>query len=220
MSEAVDSRRPIKSRRRRWIRATAQWLSDRTVSPNVISSSSMVAAALASACFILLPRASGKPAAIALAIVAGASIQLRLLANVLDGLVAVEGGRQTPLGGIFNEVPDRVSDVLILVGAGYAITWLPGGWLLGWIAALAAVLTAYVRLLGGSLRLAQDFCGPMAKAQRMALLTVACLGSAVEAAVGPPRGYVIAAALALIAVGSLATCGRRLRRMAAAISSR
>ena len=95
-----------------------------------------------------------------------------------------------------------------------------GGWLLGWIAALAAVLTAYVRLLGGSLRLAQDFCGPMAKAQRMALLTVACLGSAVEAAVGPPRGYVIAAALALIAVGSLATCGRRLRRMAAAISSR
>ena len=43
--------------------------------------------------------------------------QYGLLANLLDGLVAVEGGRRSPTGELFNEVPDRVSDVLVLAGA-------------------------------------------------------------------------------------------------------
>jgi hypothetical protein len=33
---------------------------------------------------------------------------------------------------------------------------------LGWLAALLACGTAYVRVLGGALGAAQDFCGPQA----------------------------------------------------------
>lgn len=65
---------------------------------------------------------------------------------------------------------------LILVAAGYAagIAWL------GWLAALLAVTTAYVRLLGGSLAVPQDFGGVMAKQHRMAVLTGALVLQAVE----------------------------------------
>lgn len=44
---------------------------------------------------------------------------------------------------------------------------------LGWATALLAALTAYVRVFGGALGLAQDFAGIMAKQRRMAALNVA-----------------------------------------------
>jgi hypothetical protein len=49
---------------------------------------------------------------------------------------------------------------------------------------VAAVLTAYVRVLGGSIGLEEHFCGPMAKPHRMAVLTAACLLSMIEVAYG------------------------------------
>jgi phosphatidylglycerophosphate synthase len=76
-------------------------------------------------------------------LVGAAAVQLRLLCNLLDGLVAIEGGRGSATGELFNELPDRVSDVLALVAAGYAVTWVAWAPELGWAAALAAVLTAY-----------------------------------------------------------------------------
>ena len=33
------------------------------------------------------------------------------LANMLDGLLAVEGGQQTKTGELYNEIPDRIADV-------------------------------------------------------------------------------------------------------------
>src|SRR5215475_6504615 len=84
----------------------------------------------------------------ALLVVAAAGIQLRLLCNLLDGMVAVEGGRGTKSGEVFNDAPDRLADVLIFVGAGYALRWPDWGSALGWAAAVVAVLTAYVRILG------------------------------------------------------------------------
>ena len=81
---------------------------------------------------------------------------------------------------------------------------------MGWGAALAAVLTAYVRLLGGSLGLTEHFCGPMAKPHRMAVLTAGCLLSMVEVAYGY-EGRVLAVALAVIIAGSIVTFARRTR---------
>ena len=52
-------------------------------------------------------------------------IQLRLIANLLDGLVAVEGGKRTPTGELYNEAPDRIADTAVLVGAGYAVGGSP-----------------------------------------------------------------------------------------------
>ena len=92
-------------------------------------------------------------------IATAACVQLRLLCNLLDGMVAIEGGKSTSTGALFNEIPDRIADPLFLVPLGYAV----GYWWLGWLAALLAVLTAYVRVLGGALGQQQDFGGLLPK---------------------------------------------------------
>jgi phosphatidylglycerophosphate synthase len=203
-AEPLAARRPLKSRGSSTVRATAAWLAAHGVTPNAISAASMLFAALGGGAMLLaglvVDSAAGQAA---LLVGAAGAIQLRLLCNLLDGLVAVEGGLRTPDGELFNEVPDRVSDAILLVAAGYAAQ-LPE---LGWAAALLAALTAYARALAGALSLPQDFCGPMAKPQRMALLTLACL----VAAAGPEREALIAA-LAVVTAGSALTALRRLAR--------
>lgn len=125
--------------------------------------------------------------------------------NLLDGMVALEGGKKSPVGALYNEIPDRLADSLFIVAAGYCAHW-PS---LGWCGALLAALTAYIRVLGGSLGLPQDFRGPMAKPHRMAVLTIACVIAAVEIARWGTN-YVLLAAVALIAIGSLVTCATRI----------
>jgi phosphatidylglycerophosphate synthase len=127
---------------------------------------------------------------------------------MLDGMVAIEGGRKTCYGEIFNDMPDRFADIVILVAAGYSLSSFPWGRELGWFAAIFAVLTAYVRLLGGSMGMAQYFLGPMAKPHRMAVMTAACVLSIVEPALGW-HGEILAVALAIIIVGSVITFIRR-----------
>jgi phosphatidylglycerophosphate synthase len=203
-------RRPLKTRGRAWAKALARWLSMRAVAPNTISALSLVPATGAGTCFLLLPH-SAHPLQVLLLLLAAGLIQLRLLANMLDGLVAVEGGRKTATGDVFNEVPDRVADVLILAPAGYALTWLgPLGITLGWLVAVLAVLSAYVRVFGGSLGFEQSFMGPMAKQHRMALLTLTCLASVVEVTAVDYRGRVLSLGLLIIGLGTALTIIRRL----------
>ena len=205
------ARRPLKTRGRAWARGLAAWLAARRVQPNTISLSSLVPAAAAGFCFLLLPHAAPL-LQVVLLIAAAGSIQLRLLANMLDGLVAVEGGRRTPTGDLFNEVPDRIADVLILAPAGYAIVWFgSAGITLGWLVALLAVLTAYVRVFGGSLGFVQSFAGPMAKQHRMATLTLACLLSVVEVLVAGFQGRILFLGLLVIGLGAALTLLRRLQ---------
>lgn len=143
-------------------------------------------------------------------IAAAAAIQLRLLCNLLDGMLAVEEGLKTRTGEIYNDFPDRIADVLILVGAGYSVDHSGYGPMLGWIAAVLALLTAYVRVLGGSLGLTQHFSGPMAKQHRMFALTISTLLAAGEVFAGlPPRALL--AGLTIIIGGSLVTVIRRTR---------
>jgi phosphatidylglycerophosphate synthase len=152
-------------------------------------------------------------------VIAALCIQLRLLCNMLDGLLAIEGGLKTRTGDLYNEVPDRIADIAILIGAGYAAHHYPFGVELGWATALVAVLTAYVRLLGGSLGQVQDFGGPMAKQHRMFTLTVGALGAAAETMV---RGsmWTLVAALWIILLGSAFTFVRRTIRIARALEAR
>jgi phosphatidylglycerophosphate synthase len=137
------------------------------------------------------------------------------LCNLLDGMVAVEGGKGSVLGRIYNEFPDRITDTLFIVALGYAAgePWL------GWLGALFAVGTAYVRVFGGALGLAQDFRGPVAKQQRMAIMTIGCLAACAELYWHAQR-YALVAAAALIAAGSLLTCAARTRAIARGLSER
>ena len=211
-------RRPLKTRSRPTASALAAALQRRGVRPNHVSLAGVAFALLAAGALVALPHAS-RPLQAALLVAAAAAIQLRLACNLLDGLLAVEGKLASTTGELYNDVPDRFADLLILVAAGYAISWDWGG-ALGWAAAAAALLTAYVRVLGGALGARQHFLGPMAKPHRMAVLTAACLLSIVELAVTEFEGRLVAVALAVILAGSLATFARRLRLVARELSVR
>jgi phosphatidylglycerophosphate synthase len=206
-------RRPLRSRQTRWASALAEWLARRGAVPNQISCASVVFAGLAGGCLVLAPT-TAPPAKSALFVAAAGLVQLRLLCNLLDGMVAIEGGRKTKSGEVFNDLPDRLSDSLILLGAGYAIGWEAWGATLGWAAALLAVLTAYVRVLGVSAGARPCFLGPMAKQHRMALMTAACLATALESAIGS-SGSALAAGLCFVVVGCIVTIARRTRRIVA-----
>lgn len=173
---------------------------------------------MAGTAFAVAPDLDVGSRAVAL-VVAGAGIQLRLLCNLLDGMLAVEEGLQSKTGDIYNEVPDRIADILILLGAGYAARDLAYGVTLGWAAALLAVLTAYVRVFGGSIGVTQHFIGPMAKQHRMFTLTVATLVAAAETIAGY-QAQSIRIGLALIVAGSIVTALRRLARIAAEVNAR
>jgi phosphatidylglycerophosphate synthase len=219
MSSAAPSRRPLRTRDKRWAISLAGWLVAAGVSPNAISLGSIVFAALAGVCLLLSAETAGATCALLL-ILAAVGIQLRLLCNLIDGMVAVEGGRKSKSGEVFNDAPDRLADIIVFVAAGYALPDLSWGPALGWATALLAVLTAYVRMLGGAAGLAQDFVGPMAKQHRMALLTTGCVLATIETLLRDDSRYMLLLGLIIIAIGSLVTLARRLLRIVRALEAR
>jgi phosphatidylglycerophosphate synthase len=146
-------------------------------------------------------------------------IQLRLLCNLFDGMVAVEGGFKTKAGEIYNELPDRFADAIILAGAGYAQPISEWYHSLGWLAAVLAVITAYVRALGASAGTSQYFIGPMAKPHRMAVITAACVAMSALILFGKPMNL-IHPALAIICAGCLITIARRVWRIVRELESK
>ncbi len=199
----LSSRRPLASRSNALVKRLVEALLRTSITPNQISVASVAIAFVGALALLHAPQRPWLYLLVAL------SVQLRLLCNLLDGMVAVEGGRGSPVGGLYNEVPDRVADSLFLVAWGYACAF-PA---LGWAAALFAAVTAYIRVLGGALGQVQDFRGPMAKQHRMAALTLVCLVAMVETWI---RGAsaLLEIGLWIVAIGSLWTCVERTRAIA------
>lgn len=213
-------RRPIRARQTGWAHSVAGFLTRAGVQPNQISLGSVVCALLGAAALVGSGAVSVSVAVrVALLLGAAGCIQLRLLCNLFDGLVAVEGGRRTRTGEIYNELPDRVSDLLLLGAAGHACRGHGAEFQLGWAVAALAIAVAYVRALGGQLGASPQFCGPMAKQQRMAVLTTACVTASAETLLGWPI-RTMTWALVVIALGSIVTAIRRTVRIARELESR
>jgi len=199
-------RRPLTTRDAGWAKSIAASLARGGIRPNSISVVSILFAVVGGLAFLAVAGATGNARIVWFA-AAAACIQLRLLCNMLDGMVAVEGGLRSKTGEIYNELPDRFADLAFLVPAGYAAggTWGPT---LGWLCGSLALLTAYVRALGVTAGAKPDFSGPMAKPHRMAALTVACLLAIGEIALDRgPR--VLEIGLIVIAAGAVITVVRR-----------
>ncbi len=152
---AID-RRPIATRNRKWAQAATAWLASQNVPPNAISIAGMCACILAGIALGLTSISDYR----ILWLVAALGAQLRLTANMLDGMVALKSGRASKVGELYNEIPDRVSDAAVFIGAGFA--W-GGNVTVGYIATILAIFTAYVRAAGKIAGAPNEFCGPMAK---------------------------------------------------------
>ena len=214
-TELID-RRPIATRNRKWAQAATAWLVARNVSPNAISIAGMCACIVAGIALGLTSISDYR----ILWLVAACGAQLRLTANMLDGMVAIASGRTSKTGELYNEVPDRISDAAVFIGAGFA--W-GGNVTLGYAATILAIFTAYVRAAGKIAGAPNEFCGPMAKQHRMLVITLICLYSAIT-----PRSWqmitfndwqigLMALVLALIVVGCVITIVRRVSRIAHAL---
>ena len=196
-----SARRPLKSRSTTWARNLSGALVARRVSPNHVSLAGIGFACIGAAGMFTIPH--GLPVMIGL-FLGALGVQLRLLCNMMDGLVAVEGGVKSKAGDLFNEAPDRIEDVVLLVAAGFAC----GHPQLGWGCATLAVGTAYFRAFGASLGFGQDFCGPCAKPHRMAILTGGLIASMLKTTIS-----FLLIALWLIAVLTAVTIARRVYRI-------
>src|SRR5213594_3685752 len=216
-NRAID-RRPIATRNRKWAQAATAWLAARNVSPNAISIAGMSACIVGGIALGLTSISDYR----ILWLVAALGAQLRLTANMLDGMVALKSGRASKVGELYNEIPDRVSDAAVFIGAGFA--W-GGNVTLGYIATILAIFTAYVRAAGKIAGSPNEFCGPMAKQHRMLVVTLICVYVAIT-----PRSWQMIAfdylriglttlGLAAIIVGCVITVIRRLARITHALGA-
>lgn len=207
--ESANNRRPLASRGSKWAASLTRALAATSVTPNQISMASMGAAALAGLAFYG-SRETGGAMRIGLLLAAALFCQLRLLCNLLDGMVAIEAGKSARDGAFWNEFPDRIADIFILVGAGFGA----GHPALGWAAASFAVLTAYVREHGRACGAPADYSGPMAKQHRMAVMTGAAIIATTEPFWTTPP-FVLHSALWVISIGAAVTALRRAWRLVA-----
>lgn len=215
MTEKPTTRRPLKTRGAAWAGSLSRNFLRLGFTPDGISCSGIVFAAIGGAAISYAPQ-SHIPWVFWL--IGAAGIQFRLLCNMLDGMLAVEGGLKSSLGELFNELPDRLEDALILVPLGYA-GGTPGSIALGWAAACGAVATAYLRAMGAGLTGHHDFRGPMAKPHRMAAATFLCFLLLIMD-LADFHFPVLKWGLAAIVLGIAITCFRRIRLLAQTLKNR
>jgi phosphatidylglycerophosphate synthase len=202
------ARRPIADAFRRTGRAASRFCAARGIHPDAVSYASIVAATLGAACFL----ASGRHPW--LLVPAPAFLYLRLWLNMLDGMVALESGKASRRGEILNELPDRISDVIIFAGVAHSGLCRPES---GYWAAILALFTAYVGTLGQAVGAKREFGGLMSKPWRMVALhlgawaTFAFHASGAEDRLGPL--HVLDATCIVVVLGCLQTVAVRLARI-------
>jgi phosphatidylglycerophosphate synthase len=155
------SRRPIADLFRRTAHVAVRLCVRARIHPDAISYLSMVAAAAAAICFW---RSGEHPW---LLLLGPAFCYLRLWCNMLDGMVAIASKTASARGEILNDLPDRVSDVMIFVGVAHSGLCSP---FTAYWAAIFAVFTAYVGMLGQAVGAKREFGGVMSKPWRMVIL--------------------------------------------------
>ncbi|HEV2435153.1 MAG TPA: CDP-alcohol phosphatidyltransferase family protein [Verrucomicrobiae bacterium] len=212
-------RRPVFTRDWNISQQFAHWLIARNVPPNAISLAGMAGGIVAG---LALAATHLPPWTQVLFLLAAAAVVVRGMGNLLDGMVAVGTGKASPFGELFNEIPDRVADIAILIGAGYAAGGTPA---LGFIAALVAVFVAYVRAEGKVTGAKQHYCGPMAKPGRMVVVLLISLYCGLTPTSWQPAVQIenqsfglMALGLVVIVFGGIITAFRRLQRIAGEVS--
>ena len=129
---------------------------------------------------------------------------------MLDGMVAVAANKASRRGEILNDLPDRVSDIVIFVGVAHSGLMNP---LIGYWTAIFAVLTAYVGLFGQALGEQREFGGIMSKPWRMVVLSVGAWITFARAPVPFHRFSILDVTCLVTIAGCVETIVVRLKRI-------
>ncbi len=142
------------------------WLERAGVRPDVLTLGAIPVGAIAGIAILASPTA---PLVLVLVPLAAAA---RLILNLLDGALARRTGMIHAKGELFNEVGDRLADVLMLA----PVAFVPGAYqatvLLGVTMAVLASFTSVATKAAGGTR---SYRGILSKPGRMALLSVTAL---------------------------------------------
>jgi phosphatidylglycerophosphate synthase len=207
-------RRPIAGEFRTTAHAAVRFCVARRIHADTISYSSIVASMVAGLCFW---RAADSPW---LLVAAPLFCYVRLWLNMLDGMVALSSGQASPRGEILNDLPDRISDVLIFVGVAHSGLASPYS---GYWAAIFALLTAYVGTLGQAVGVQREFSGPMSKPWRMVVLHAGawCAAASLFLEAHPMSGLTLLDyTCLLVCLGCVYTIAVRLNRMLEALAAK
>lgn len=179
------------------LRPFARWLHLREISANQVTLAALLLAVTVGGALALWPG----PATLLLL---PAVLFVRMALNALDGMLAREFQRPTPLGAILNELGDVLAD---------AVLYLPLALIPGVSAALVvalvllALLSEFCGVVAVQIGASRRYDGPMGKSDRALLLG----GIALLLGLGVPAGFWLNGVL-FLASGLLAvTCFNRLR---------
>lgn len=214
--DRLVARRPIAEAFRKTARWATRLCVKRGIHPDTISYASMLAATAAAVCFWW---AGEVPL---LLIIAPLFCFLRLWFNMLDGMVAIASGKASARGEILNDLPDRVSDVIVFAGLAYSGLVHPA---LAYWAMIFALLTAYVGLLGQAVGGQREFSGMMSKPWRMAAVSVGAWTTALflatqGGAARPGRLSILDWTCLLVIAGCAQTVFVRLKRIMVALGNK
>src|SRR4030095_4368112 len=205
------SRRPIAAMFRQTAGFATRFCVRHGIHADAISYLSIVASLIAAICFW---KSGARPWLLIIAPLFG---YLRLWFNMLDGLVAFAAGKASSRGEILNDLPDRISDIVIFVGVAHSGLMNP---LIGYWTAIFAVLTSYIGLFGQALGVQRQFGGIMSKPWRMVALHVGAWLTFFFAPQASATFTILDWACIFIIGGCVETIVVRLKRITAALQDR
>jgi CDP-diacylglycerol--glycerol-3-phosphate 3-phosphatidyltransferase len=187
----------IKPRFQALLAPLADGLAARNVQPDALTFAAVGCAALGGAALAASPDRPELLLAVPLLVIA------RLSLNALDGMVATRLEVARPWGKVLNELCDRVADLAFL----WPMALVPGASVPLVTAALCAtLLVSFLGVLGEAAGAGREYGGVMGKADRMAWLGIAAVGSLTTQSFVPlqllPVVLLVGAALTLFQRGA------------------
>lgn len=133
------------------------------IHPDIISYAAVAVALVTGLCYYYAGR---YPALLLWAI---AAIFLRMTLNTIDGVMAIERGNLSLKGEIVNALPDRYSDIFLLLGISFSSLCNTA---VGVLALVSVFLVSYTGMLGKALGVNWQHHGPLGKVERLIYLMV------------------------------------------------
>jgi archaetidylinositol phosphate synthase len=161
------------------------------VNPDLLSYLAVVVAFVTALCMYFAGSYPGLLFAVIILILA------RMTLNTLDGVIALAIGKSSVEGEIVNALPDRYSDIFLMLGiafSSYCNVYL------GIVAALSVLLVSYAGMLGKAVGLNWQHQGPLGKVERLILIMLACLAQYIMVRMGRDRLVVFSWRLSAIEI--------------------
>jgi phosphatidylglycerophosphate synthase len=90
--------------------------------------------------------------------------------NTIDGVIAIEQGKTSLAGEIVNALPDRYSDIFVMLAIAFSSYCRTS---VGAIAAICVLLVSYTGMLGKAIGVNWQHQGPLGKVERLILIMIA-----------------------------------------------